>query len=205
MSHELHVFDPQAIVGRRNPEATHFGRAEVSQEQQLRPRRRAEPQRRLVGARVLVRVRVSQPPAGFRPPSLGSLRIVHRVSTPHKSRGRVRFESDDLIRSLLIEPVPMQHDLKRSQADVFQRDRVGHDGDRVLFQIAVELTEFGLQGVEFVVHLSQVQQRFRRLVRQAVDLAATSVKVPRKNPHSAFEIPQQFFRRPLPTTVSGDE
>lgn len=60
------------------------------------------------------------------------------------TRGRVGFEGDDLIRSLLIEPVPMQHDLKRSQADLFQRDRIGHDGDRVLFQIAVELTEFGL-------------------------------------------------------------
>lgn len=104
-------------------------------------------------------------------------------------RGRVRFEGDDLIRSLLIEPVPMQHDLKRSQADVFQRDRVGHDGDRVLFQVAVELTELGLQGIEFVVHLPQVQQRFRGLVRQAVDLAAASVNVPRKNPHRAFEVP----------------
>ncbi len=38
------------------------------------------------------------------------------------TRGWVGFESDDLIRSLMIEPVPMQHDLKRSQADVFQRD-----------------------------------------------------------------------------------
>ncbi len=93
-------------------------------------------------------------------------------------RGRVRFESDDLIRSLLIEPVPMQHDLKRSQAGVLQRDRIGHDGDRVLFQITVELTEFRLQGIEFVVHLPQVQHRFRRLVRQAVDLAAASVNVP---------------------------
>ena len=120
-------------------------------------------------------------------------------------RGRVRFESDDLIRSLLIEPVPMQHDLKRSQADVFQRDRVGHDGDRVLFQVAVELTEFGLQSIEFVVHLPQVQQRFRRLIRQAVDLAAACVNVPRQNPHRAFEVPQQFFRRSLPTTLSGDE
>ena len=68
-------------------------------------------------------------------------------------RGRVGFEGDDLIRSLLIEPVPMQHDLKRSQADVFQRDWVGHDGDRVLFQVAVELTKLSLQGIEFIVHL----------------------------------------------------
>ena len=120
-------------------------------------------------------------------------------------RGRVRFESDDLIRSLLIEPIPMQHDLKRPQADILQRDRIGHDGDRVLFQVAVELTEFRLQRVEFIVHLPQVQQRFRRLVRQAVDLAAASVNVPRKNPHRAFEVPQQFFRRSLPTTLSGDE
>ncbi len=120
-------------------------------------------------------------------------------------RGRVGFESDDLIRSLLIEPIPMQHELKRSQANVFERDRVGHDGDRVLFQVAVELTELGLQGVEFVVHLPQVQHRFRRLVRQAVDLTATSVNVPRENPHRAFEVPQQFFRRSLPTTLSGDE
>ena len=37
-------------------------------------------------------------------------------------RGRVGFEGDDFIRSLLIESVPMQHDLKWSQADVFQRD-----------------------------------------------------------------------------------
>lgn len=119
--------------------------------------------------------------------------------------GRIRFESDHFIRSLLIEPVPMQHDLKRSQADVFQRDRVGHNGDRMLFQVAVELTEFGLQRIKFVVHLSQIQQRFRRLVRQAVDLATTSVNVPRQNPHCAFEVPQQFFRRSLPTTLSGDE
>ena len=94
------------------------------------------------------------------------------------TRGGIGFESNDLIRSLLIEPVPMQHDLKWSQADVFQRDRIGHDGDRVLFQIAVELTELGLQGIKFVVHLSQVQQRFRGFVRQAIDLAATSVNVP---------------------------
>ncbi len=120
-------------------------------------------------------------------------------------RGRVRFEGNDLIRSLLIEPVPMQHNLKWSQADLFQRDRIGHDGDRVLFQVAVELTKLGLQGIEFVVHLPQVQQRFRRLVRQAVDLAATSVNVSRKNPHRAFEVPQQFFRRSLPTTLSGNE
>ncbi len=120
-------------------------------------------------------------------------------------RGRVGFEGDDFIRSLLIEPIPMQHNLKRSQADLFQCDRVGHDGDRVLFQIAVELAKLRLQGVEFVVHLSQVQQRFRRLVRQAVDLAATSVNVPRKNPHRALEVPQQFFRCSLPTTLSGDE
>lgn len=121
------------------------------------------------------------------------------------TRGGVGFESDDFIRSLLIEPVPMQHDLKRPQADVFQRDRIGHDGDRVLLQIAVELTEFGLQGIEFVVHLPQVQQRFRRLVRQAVDLAAASVNVPQENPHRALEVPQQFFRRSLPTTLSGNE
>ena len=121
------------------------------------------------------------------------------------SRGRVGFEGDDFIRSLLIESVPMQHNLKRSQADVFQRDRVGHDGDRVLFQVAVELAELGLQGIEFVVHLPQIQHRFRRLVRQAVDLAATSVNVPGKNPHRAFEVPQQFFRRSSPTTLSGDE
>lgn len=108
-------------------------------------------------------------------------------------RGRVGFEGDDFIRSLLIEPVPMQHDLEWSQADLFQRDRIGHDGDRVLFQVAVELTKLRLQGIKFVVHLPQVQQRFRRLVRQAVDLAAASVNVPRKNPHRAFEIPQQFF------------
>ncbi len=120
-------------------------------------------------------------------------------------RGRIRFESDDFIRSLLIEPVPMQHDLKRAQADVFQRDRIGHDGDRVLFQVAVKFTKFGLQGIEFVVHLPQVQQRFRRLVRQAIDLAATSINVPRKNPHCAFEVPQQFVRRSSPTTLSGDE
>ena len=120
-------------------------------------------------------------------------------------RGRVRFEGDDLIRSLLIEPVPMQHDLKRPKADLFQRDRVGHDGDCVLFQVAVELTELGLQGIEFVVHLPQVQQRFRRLVRQAVNLAAASVNVPRENPHRAFEVPQQFFRCSLPTTLPGDE
>ena len=105
------------------------------------------------------------------------------------ARGRVRFESDDLIRSLLIEPVPMQYDLKRSQADVFQRDRIGHDGDRVLLQVAVELTKFRLQGIEFVVHLPQVQQWFRRLVRQAVDLTAACVNVPRENPHRAFEVP----------------
>ena len=120
-------------------------------------------------------------------------------------RGRVRFESDDLIRSLLIEPIPMQHDLKRPQADILQRDRIGHDGDRVLFQVAVELTEFRLQGIEFIVHLPQVQHWFRRLVRQAVDLAATSVNVPRENPHRAFEVPQQFFRRSLPAALSGDE
>ena len=60
------------------------------------------------------------------------------------TRGRVGFERDDFIRSLLIEPIPVQHDLKRSQTNVFQRDRIGHDGDRVLFQVAVELTEFGL-------------------------------------------------------------
>ena len=119
--------------------------------------------------------------------------------------GRVGFEGDDLIRSLLIESIPMQHDLKRPQADLFQRDRIGHDGDRVLFQVAVELAEFGLQGIEFVVHLPQVQQRFRRLVRQAIDLAATSINVPRKNPHCAFEVPQQFVRRSSPTTLSGDE
>ncbi len=104
-------------------------------------------------------------------------------------RGRVRFEGDDFIRSLLIKSIPMQHDLKRSQADLFQRDWIGHDGDRVLFQVAVEFTEFRLQCIEFVVHLPQVQHRFRRLVRQAVDLAATSVDVPRKNPHRAFEVP----------------
>ena len=75
----------------------------------------------------------------------------------------------------------------------------------MLFQVAVELTELGLQGIEFVVHLPQVQQRFPRLVRQAVDLAATSFNVPRKNPHRAFEVPQQFFRCSLPTTLSGDE
>ena len=121
------------------------------------------------------------------------------------TRGRVGFECDDFIRSLLVEPVPMQHDLKRSQADVFKRDRIGHDGDRVLFQVAVELTEFRLQRVEFIVHLPQVQQRFRRLVRQAVDLAAASVNVSRKNPHRALEVPQQFFSRPSPTTLSGDE
>lgn len=121
------------------------------------------------------------------------------------ARGRVRFESNDFIRSRLIEPVPMQHNLKRPQADLFQRDRIGHDGDRVLLQVAVELTEFGLQGIEFVVHLPQVQQRFRRLVRQAVDLAAASLNVPRKNPHCAFEVPEEFFRGSLPTTLSGDE
>ena len=120
-------------------------------------------------------------------------------------RGRIRFEGDDLIRSLLIEPVPVQHDLKRSQADVFQRDRIGHDGDRVLFQVAVELTELGLQGIEFIVHLPQVQQRFCRFVRQVVDLAATSVNVPRENPHRAFEVPQQFFCRTLPAALSGNE
>lgn len=121
------------------------------------------------------------------------------------ARGCVGFEGNDFIRSLLIEPVPMQHDLERAQADLFQRDRIGHDGDRVLLQVAVELTEFGLQGIEFVVHLPQVQQRFRRLVRQAVDLAATSVNVSRENPYRAFEVPQQFFRCSLPTTLSSDE
>lgn len=60
------------------------------------------------------------------------------------TRGRVGFEGDDLIRSLLIEPVPMQHDLKRPQVDVLQRDRVSHNGDRVMFQVTVELIEFGL-------------------------------------------------------------
>ncbi|GDY08177.1 hypothetical protein LBMAG52_16630 [Planctomycetia bacterium] len=69
------------------------------------------------------------------------------------SRGRVGFDCDDFIRSLLIEPVPMQHDLKRPQADIFQRDWIGHDGDRVLFQVAVELSKFRLQGIEFIVHL----------------------------------------------------
>ncbi len=75
----------------------------------------------------------------------------------------------------------------------------------MLFQVAVELPEFRLQGIEFIVGLPQVQRRLRRHIGQAVDLAATSVNVPRQIPYRAFEVPQQFFRRPSPTTLSGDE
>ena len=73
LPNKLHVFDPQKIVGCRNPKAAHFGRAEVSQEQQLRPRGRAELQRRLARARIRQRL----PTAGFRPPPLGIFCIVH--------------------------------------------------------------------------------------------------------------------------------
>lgn len=104
------------------------------------------------------------------------------------ARGRIRFQREDVIRAWLIELIPVQHDLERPQLNVLQHDRIGHDGDRVLLQVAVELTELRLQGIEFVVDLPQSQPRIRRLVRQLVDLAATAIDVSRKNSDSTFEV-----------------
>lgn len=66
----------------------------------------------------------------------------------------VRFKRNDVIHPRLIELIPMQHNSERAKVSVFQSDRIGHEGDRVLLQVAIELAELGLQGIEFIVHLA---------------------------------------------------
>jgi hypothetical protein len=103
--------------------------------------------------------------------------------------GYVRFERDDFVWPLLIEPIPIQHDLKGAEVDLFQGDRVGHHGDGVLFEVAVKFAELGLQGIEFVLGLPQIQGRLSRSVGQVVDVAATVLEVSRKQTDRPFELP----------------
>ena len=85
LPHHLDVFNQQQIVFSRDPEPAHFGLSQITQEQELGPRPRSEPQRRPSRS---LHSRPIRPPRSRRR-LFGIRRIGHRSNTPGKSCGGI--------------------------------------------------------------------------------------------------------------------
>ena len=74
--------------------------------------------------------------------------------------GRMRLLGDDAISGLLAGAIPVEPDFKRSQIDVFQRDRLGGHAEPAAAEVVVHLVELFLQSQQISVDVARFGQCF---------------------------------------------